>query len=97
MLAKTWLEEFEASDSPSARPNITEILLLLQDEADSWSQTSMPVAVLSAIERESSGTSAASPELPCDLPDTAGASSTDSYEFPDAFVGRTGSFLSRVL
>ena len=97
MLAKTWLEEFEASDSPSARPNIADILELLQEEADNWSQTSRPVALPSAIERGPSGMSAASPELPCDLPDIAGTSSNDSYGFPDQLVGRTGLFLSRVL
>jgi hypothetical protein len=96
MLAKTWLEEFEASDSPSARPNIADILELLQEEVDNWSQTSRPMDLPSAIERGPSGTSAASPEIPRDLPDIAGASSTDSYGFPDQLVGHTGLFPTRV-
>ena len=96
MLAKTWLEEFEAPGSPPARPNIADILELLQEEVDNWSQTSRPLALLSAIERGPSGMSVAPPELPCDPPDIAGTSSTGSYGFPNQLVGRIGLFLSRV-
>ena len=96
MLAKTWLEEFEATDSRSARPNITDVLELLQEEVDNWSLRSRPLALPSAIERGPSGMSVTPPELPYALPDILGASSTDSYGFPDQLLGRIGLFLSRV-
>lgn len=40
LLTQTWLEEFESADSPSARPNIANILEKLQVEEKDWSLTS---------------------------------------------------------
>jgi serine/threonine protein kinase len=55
LLTETWLEEFESSDSPSARPNITYILGQLQGEERSWSPTSgRPISPMQ-IERKLSG------------------------------------------
>ncbi|KAF9781243.1 kinase-like domain-containing protein [Thelephora terrestris] len=43
LLTQTWLEEFETPESQSVRPSITDILKLLQDEADNWIQPSRPL------------------------------------------------------
>jgi hypothetical protein len=63
LLTQTWLEEFEITDTPSARPNITNILKLLHDEAKNLSQTSMTPSFPSPMELEPSGASAVSSEL----------------------------------
>ena len=94
MLAQTWLEEFESSDSQPARPNTADVLELLQVEAENWNWTGWPPDSPSSVEREPSCTFSLSRTYFCNLPDIAAASSADSHGFPNQLVGRTGLFLS---
>jgi hypothetical protein len=63
LLTQTWLEERESSDSPSARPNIADILERLQDEAENWSPTSRQLAPPIPMERKTSCMSSTPSEL----------------------------------
>lgn len=55
LLAKAWLEEFESYDSPSARPDIANILEVLQGEERNWSPTSGQLTSPIQIDRKPSG------------------------------------------
>ena len=70
LLTQTWLEEFESSDSPSARPNTTYILERLRVEEMNWNPTSRQLAPPIPAEREANGTFSAVPDsLMYGLPD----------------------------
>lgn len=45
LLTQTWLEEPESSDSPSCRPNISNIIGVLQDGTEHWNPTSRPIPI----------------------------------------------------
>lgn len=84
LLTQTWLEEPESSDSPPRRPDITNIIEVLQDETENWNPTSRPLP----IERKPSGM----PFVSCNLPTRSSPaitveSSSGSYTFPDRLVG----------
>lgn len=84
LLTQTWLEEPESSDSPSRRPNIANIIGVLQDETENWNPTSRPIQ----IEQKRSGTFFVSRDLfMCSSPAITVASSSESSMFPDRLVG----------
>lgn len=62
-LTQTWLEEFESSDSPSARPDVMDIIGQLQAEAKNWNPTSRPLSPTIPMERKASCMSSVSSEL----------------------------------
>ena len=59
LLSRMWLEEYNSTDSTSARPNTTGILEQLQDEAEKWSPISRLLEPPAPIERQVSGMSSA--------------------------------------
>lgn len=91
-----WSEEFESTDSPSARPNTTNILERLQEEAGKWGPTNRYLAPPPSIERTVTGTSPTSPEgAHVGLTGVTAGSTADSYGFPDQLVWSPGLFTSR--
>ena len=63
VLTQTWVEEFEPSESQSARPNIVDILEQLQDGAETWSPMNRLLSPPAQMERKTSCMSSVPYEL----------------------------------
>jgi hypothetical protein len=87
------VEEFERPDSPSARPNITDILGQLGDEEKTWGPSGGQLTLPIIMERKASGVSfiSAGPIYEVDTALTA-ESSIQCFGFLDKFVEHAGLF-----
>jgi len=94
LLTQTWLEEFESSNSPSARPNTVHILERLQVEERNWSPMSRQLAPPVPAEREASSVFSVVPDSLAHTTITADISVKYSG-FLDQISGDAGLFTLR--